>query len=239
MGSPGLRIDFFALFELGDNAIHLVVLVGGFFAGARNDERRPRFVDQDGIDFVDDGEVVHALHAIAQIELHVVAQIVETEFVVGAVGHVGGVGGAALLVVEVVDDHANTKTEKAVELAHPFRVALGQVIIDGNHVHAASAERVQIHRERGDQRLALAGLHFGDGAFVQNHAADQLHVEVPHVEDAPSSFADHGKRLFEQFVENYLERLAALRFDFLLAVGIWEISNPGARDPLPARRQSN
>ncbi len=102
-----LRIDFFAPFQLGDDAIHLVILVGGFFAGARNNEGRPRFVDQDGIDFVDDGEVVHALHAIAQVELHVVAQVVESEFIVRAIGHIGGVGGAALDVIKVVDDHAH------------------------------------------------------------------------------------------------------------------------------------
>ena len=219
-GLARLGIYFFSLFELGDNAIHLVVLVRGLFARARNDERRAGFVDEDGIDFVDDGKVVHALHAIMQVELHVVAQIVETEFVVGAVCHVRCVGGAALLVIKVVDDDANTKAEKTVELSHPFRVALGQVIVDRNHVHAASTQRVQIHRERGDQRFALTGLHFGDLAFVQNHAADQLHVEVPHVEHAPSSFADNGKRFVKQLVENALEQLAALRFDFLLPVGI-------------------
>ena len=44
-------------------------------------------------------ELMAALDAIGQVVLHVVAQIVETEFVVGAVGDVGGVGVAALLVV--------------------------------------------------------------------------------------------------------------------------------------------
>ena len=74
-----------------------VVLVGRFLAGAGNDQRGAGFVDQDGIDFVDDGEVVPALHAIVQVELHVVAQVVEAEFVVGAVGDVGSIGFAALL----------------------------------------------------------------------------------------------------------------------------------------------
>ena len=85
---------------------------------------------------------MYALHAIMQVELHVVAQIVETEFVVGAVSHVSGVCGAALLVIEVVDDHAHRQAEKAVELAHPFGVALGQVVVNGNHVHAAPTQRI-------------------------------------------------------------------------------------------------
>ncbi len=179
-----------------------------------------------------------------QIELHVVAQIVESEFVIGAVGHVGGVGGAAFRVIEVVDDHAHRQAEEAVELAHPFRVALGQVIVDGDHVHAASAERVQIYRERGDQRFALAGFHFGDLAFVQNHAANQLHVEVAHVEHAFSGFADHGKRFLQQFVENGAEHFAALLFDLLLPITIREIDvrvirRLGDQDRRPVRRQSS
>jgi len=67
LGLPGLRIDFFALFELGNDAIDLVILVGRLFAGARNDERGAGFVNQDGIHLVDDAEVMDTLHAIAQV----------------------------------------------------------------------------------------------------------------------------------------------------------------------------
>ena len=89
LSSPGAVIDLFALFQLRDDAVDAVVLVGGFFAGAADDERRARFVDQDRVHFVHDAEVVPALHAVVQVELHVVAQVVEAEFVVGAVGDVG------------------------------------------------------------------------------------------------------------------------------------------------------
>src|SRR5208283_1176857 len=66
-----------------------------------------------------------------------------------------------------------------------------------------------------------------DLAFVQHHAANQLHVEVPHVEYTPSSFADHRKCFLKQSVENGLEHLAALCFDFLLAIAIAEIDIRG------------
>ena len=99
--------DDFAAHETRNDLVDLVVLVGGLFAGAGDDERRAGFVDQDGIDFVDDGEVELALGAVRDAEFHVVAQVVEAEFVVGAVGDVGEVGGVALVVVEVVDDDAD------------------------------------------------------------------------------------------------------------------------------------
>ena len=101
-----------------------------------------------------------ALHAIPDVELHVVAQVVEAELVIGAVGHVRGVCGTALFIVQIVNDHADRQPEEAIEPAHPFRVALGQVVIHGNHVHAAAAERIEVNGKRGDQRFAFAGLHF-------------------------------------------------------------------------------
>ena len=181
------------MLQLRDDAIDLVVLVGRLLAGAADDQRGTRFVDQDGVHFVDDAEVVAALHAIVQVELHVVAQVVEAELVVGAVGDVGGVGFAALRVVQVVHDDADRQPQEGVQLAHPLRVALGQVVVDRDHVNAAPGERIQIHRQGGDQRLAFAGLHLGDLALVQHDAADELHVEMPHFQHAPAGLAHHGE----------------------------------------------
>ena len=46
-------------------------------------------------------------------------------------------------------------------------------------MHPAAAERIEIDRKRRHQRLAFAGLHLRDAALVQDHAADELNVEVP------------------------------------------------------------
>ena len=55
---------------------------------ATDDERRARLVNQNGVDLVNNGEVEAALYAIFTFIDHVVAQIVKTKFVVGAVGDV-------------------------------------------------------------------------------------------------------------------------------------------------------
>ncbi len=75
------------------------VLVRRLVGGAGDNQRRPRFVDQDRVHLVDDRVVVPALHAILDLELHVVAQVVEAEFVIRPVGDVGAIRGAALIVV--------------------------------------------------------------------------------------------------------------------------------------------
>ena len=145
--------------------------------------------------------MVPALHVVREVELHVVAQVVEAELVVRAVGDVAGVGDLALLVVEVVLDDADGHAEEPVDAAHPLRVAAREVVVDGDDVDALAGERVQIGGQRRDERLAFARLHLGDLAAVQHHAADQLHVEVPHVQRAAAGFADDGEGLRQQVVE--------------------------------------
>jgi hypothetical protein len=182
-------------------AIDLVIEVGRFLRRARDDERGPRFVDQDRVDFVDDCELVAALHVLREVELHVVAQVVEPELVVRPVRDVAPVGGLPLLVVEVVLDHADRHAEEAVDASHPLGVAAREVVVHRDDVDALAGERVEVGGQRRDERLAFAGLHFRDLAAVEHHAADQLHVEVPHVERAPPGLADDGERFGQQIVE--------------------------------------
>ena len=89
------------------------------------------------VHLVDDGEVMRALHHVVDAHLHVVAQIVEAELVVGAVGHVAGVLLGALLVIQLVHDAADGQAQEPVDRAHPLGVALGEVVVHGDDVDAA------------------------------------------------------------------------------------------------------
>src|SRR5918992_5327801 len=60
---------------------------------------------------------------------------------------------------------------------------------------------VEDDRERGGERLALAGLHLGDRAVVQDHAADQLDVEVALAERAPAGLAGEREALEQEVVQ--------------------------------------
>ena len=109
--------------ELGE----LHVEVGRLLGRAGDDQRRARLVDEDVVDLVDDREVVHGerlavlvdaaavLDLLLQRRRHVVAQVVEAELGVRAVGDVGGVGGALLLVGLHVLQHADGEAEAVVD----------------------------------------------------------------------------------------------------------------------------
>ena len=111
----------------------------------------------------------------------VVAQIVETEFGVGAVGDVAEILLAALFAVHRVLDAADGETEILVEMPHPGGVAAGEIVVHGDELDVLAGERVQIQRQRRHQRLAFARLHFGNLALMQNDTAYELHVERNHI----------------------------------------------------------
>ena len=129
---------------------------------------------------------------------------------------------AALLVGEVMHDDADREAEEAIDLAHPFGVALGQVVVDSNYVDAVAGERVEIAGKRGDESFAFAGLHLGDFAGVEDHAADKLHVEVAHLHGAQAGLADDGEGLRKNLIERGLLGGAdALRRAFFGGVDIF------------------
>ena len=77
--------------ELAHDAREVVVRLRGGLGLAGDDQRRPRLVDQDRVDLVHDRERVPALDGAVERDGHVVAQVVEAELGVGAVGDVGRV----------------------------------------------------------------------------------------------------------------------------------------------------
>src|ERR1700722_18387883 len=99
--------------------IDFYIEIGGIFGRARDNERGARLVDQNAIDLVNDCIIEWALYKITVSEFHIVAQVIKTEFVVGAIGNIGGVGLPTFIIVEAMHDAANRKAEEVIDAAHP------------------------------------------------------------------------------------------------------------------------
>ena len=184
------------------DAGELVVELGGLGGRTGDDQWGPGLVDEDRVDFVDNGEVVAALDHCVLGTRHVVTQVVEAELRVGAVGDIGRVGLAlGCGIVDVGTDPAHGQSEEPVEAPHPFRVAGGQVVVDGDHVDTVALERVEVHRERRHQGLALTGLHLGDPPEVEGHPPHQLDVEVALAQHPPGTLPHQGERFDQQVLE--------------------------------------
>ncbi len=192
-----------------------VVQLGGVGDTTADDQWRAGFVDENGVDLIDDRVVVAALHLVGQGGGHVVAQVVEAELVVGAIGDVAGVVGPLLrrVLFEAGDDQADVEAHPLVDAAHPLGVEPGEVVVDRDEVHALAAETVEVGGQRADQGLAFTGLHLGHPTEVQCCTTHQLHVEVTLADDPAGRFAHHRERLDQEVVEGLtaLDATAELR----------------------------
>ena len=192
--------------ELPDHAGEVVVRLRRRLRLTGDDERRARLVDEDRVDLVDDRVEVALLDRALERHGHVVAEIVEAELGVRPVRDVALVHRAALVERHEVLDGADGGAERFVHRPRPLRVALGEVVVDGDEVDVVPRERVEIQRLHRGERLALTRLLLCDVALVENDARHELDVEEADAVGAPECFAHGGVRL----EEHLLQRLAVL-----------------------------
>ncbi len=186
----GKILNILAAFHLAGKNIACLVDLGGLAALTGNDQRRSCFVDEDGVDLVDDGIVELTENELLLIDGHIVPQVIETQLVIGYISNIAGIGLLALLGRHAVEDNTDGHSHETVDLTHPLRVTLCQIIVDCDDVDAAALQSIEVGRHGRDQRLTFTGAHFGDTALMKNDAADQLYAERFHIECAARSFAD-------------------------------------------------
>ena len=161
----------------------------------RDDEGRARFVHEDIVRFVHQGEMVLALdlrvlrliertgrsprrpkrhHLIASgFLLETVAQEIEAEFRGGAVSDVRLVGVLAGLIGHFLLQDADADPKRAINLRCPLTVTMGQVVVYRGNVHTLAFERVQGGGQGCNERLAFTGGHFRKRSVVEHNARGQ------------------------------------------------------------------
>ena len=138
---------------------------------------------------------------------HIVAQIIKAEFVIGAKSYVATVSKFSFGEIHIVENQSDTQAQELIKPSHPFGVAAGEVVIDGNHMNALAAERVEVNGQGCDEGFTFAGFHFSDFAFMKTHAAHKLNVEMAHTEHAARRLAADGK----SFGQNIFHSFAGLK----------------------------
>src|SRR6478735_5470936 len=94
------------------------------------DQRGTSFVDEDGVNFVDNAEVQRALNHFTDRQRHVVTQEIEAELVVRPVGYVCRIRSLLRTVVHATDVQADGQAEEAVNLTHLLKTDARQVVVD-------------------------------------------------------------------------------------------------------------
>ena len=145
-----------------------------------DDQWRTSFIDEDGIDLINHREIQFALRLVLSRKREIVTQVVKTELIVRRIRNVARIGITFFFLGLAAFGYADGQAKKFVDRSHPVGVALRQVFVNRDDMHAIATQRIQIGRQCRNQRLALTSPHLGDVAVVQNHAANQLHIERAH-----------------------------------------------------------
>ena len=166
-----------------------------------DDQRCSRFIDQNGIDLINNGVVQPPLHTVTGFVDHVVPEVVKPVFIVRPVCDVRSIGRLLLFSRCLRQVDANGQTEKAVEAAHPLRVSAGQVVIDRHHMHAFAGQCIEIDGKSRRQRLAFTRAHLCHFAMMQGKSTHHLHVEMTHLHDALAALTNDSKGLRKNRVQ--------------------------------------
>ena len=134
------------------------------------------------------------------------------------------VSGLAFRVIQAMKNASDRKTQETVNRSHPFGVASGQIVVYGNNVNPFAGQGIQIGRKGGGKGFAFAGLHFRDFSLMKHHAADQLSIEVAHVQGANRGLPYGCKCFREQIIQGFalfnpLLEAQGLGFKFIVAEG--------------------
>ena len=188
---------------------------------ARNNERRARLVNKNGVDLVDNGEIQPSLNTVGLFRDHVVAKVVKAKLVVGAIGNVAGIGSLFGIVVELRQVNACSQAKRRVEPAHPLGITLGKVVVHRDHMHALALKGIQVGGKCGHQGFAFPRAHLGDLAFVQDHATHQLDIEMAHAKHTTARLAAYRKGRNQELIEFFsLSELLAKLGGFFGELGV-------------------
>ena len=107
---------------------------------------------------------------------------------------------------------AGGQPQRMVELGHPLRVALGEIIVHRDEMGPLAFQGIEVDRQCRDEGFPFTRFHFRDATLVQDHAADELHIEMPHIEHAAGHLPADGEGFREDIVEGRSGLQALLEF---------------------------
>ena len=195
------QLFFGSFFQLTHQIVTRFINFRGLAAGTRYDKRRPRLVDQYRIHLIHDGIVELPLYQLFLVNHHIITEIIKSQFVIRRIGNITVVCLAPCIVIHTVEDHPDTQAKKFMDLSHPLRITLRQIVINRHDMDAFPLQCIQIRRKCGDQRLTFTSTHLRDTPLMQDHAADELHSEMAQTDRSFGRLPDNGICLRQYIIQ--------------------------------------
>ena len=199
----GIHLGYYKGLQSLRKAVRKSIELCGLVAPAGYDKRSSRFIYEYGVHLIDNGEVEFSLHLFALVYDHVVTEIVKSEFIVCAVGYVAVVCFTALIVVEVVENTADSESEITEYLTHFLRLCLCKIVIDCYDMDAVTVKCVYIGCTAGNESFSFTCSHLCDTSLMKHRCTDYLHGIGLFAQNSPCRFSYRGKCLGEYIIKGF------------------------------------
>ena len=181
---------------------HLIQL-GGLTALSGYDQRSTRLVNQYRVHLVDNGIIQIPQHHLLFVDRHIITKIVKTQLIVRHIGDITVISLFPLLRGHGIKHHSYGQPQKLMDLSHPLRITLSQIVIDRDDVDSLAIQRIQICRRCGYQSLSFTGPHLRDSSLMQHDTADQLYREMLHIQSPARRFPNRSKCLRQNIIQSF------------------------------------
>ena len=191
----------FSSFQLACQNIACLIQFCRFITLSGNDQRSSGFIDQYGVNLIDNRKVQPSLYKLFLVDHHVVSQIIKSQFVVRYICNITIICRTALIIVHIIENHTDCQSQKFVYFSHPLGITLCQIIIDCDNVNAFSFQRIQICRKCGYQCLTFTCTHLCNTSLMQDDTADQLYPVMAHPHTSICTFSYNCICLRENIIQ--------------------------------------
>ena len=207
----GIDLLGYKLAQRAREAVGSLIHIGRLIACTRDYKRCSCFVYEDRVYLVHDRKRVTSLHHSLLIDDHIVAEIVEAEFVICSVGNISLICRLLVSVAHSGDNETCTQSHKSVCSAHFLTVAARKIIVDCYDMNTVTCKRVEVCRESCNESFTLTGLHFCNSALMEHDTAEQLHVEGSLSKHTPVSLSYRRKCIGKNIVKRFACRKSFLK----------------------------
>jgi D-alanyl-lipoteichoic acid acyltransferase DltB (MBOAT superfamily) len=67
--------------------------------------------------------------------LHVVPEVIKSEFIIGAIGDIGIIGILSLFISKSMNNNSNAEAKEVIKLSHPLGVSFCKIVVHSNHMN--------------------------------------------------------------------------------------------------------
>ena len=194
---------------------HITDLIdlGGFSAASGNNKRCTGLVDKYRVHLIDYAVVKSSLNQPFLVNDHVVTKVIKAQLIVCNIGYVAVIGSPSFIGLHGLEDTSYCKTQKFMDLSHPLRITLCQVIIYRYYTNSLFLKGIKICRKSGYKGFSFTGFHLCYASLMKNDTADKLYLKVLHTKHSYRRFPYSGICLRENVVKGFSVFKTLLKFN--------------------------